>query len=188
MAALIAVVEHRADIGGDARHPHRADRLAARLLHRVEGGAGGRGLRRIAAMQRVVMAGETQRQRIRLAAQDRRVFQVQLARRLGQPRLGAVIAGDERGPFGRENHVERRRAGHGAHRSGDGALERLLRRLFGRGAIGGGSIAHSRKEKPHAMRGADALPYLHAPRKSRPPTGVDWRAVGVTMETTSSRH
>ena len=37
--ALVAVVEHGADIGGDARHAPRADQFDPRLLERVEHGA-----------------------------------------------------------------------------------------------------------------------------------------------------
>ena len=85
-AAMVAVVEHRGEIRGDALHPPRADRLDARLLDRVEQRARRRIVRRMVAVDRVVVAGQAQRHRIGEAAQDRRLARIGLARRLGQAR------------------------------------------------------------------------------------------------------
>ena len=63
-ALVIAVVEHRGEVRRDALHPARADRLDAGLLHRIEQRARRRVLRRVAAVDRVVVAGEPQRHRI----------------------------------------------------------------------------------------------------------------------------
>ena len=88
-AAVKAVVEHGGEVGRDALHAARADRFDPRLLDRVEQRARRRVLRREPAMDRVVVAGEPQRERIGEAAHDRRLARVRLARRLGQARLGA---------------------------------------------------------------------------------------------------
>ena len=74
-----------------------ADRLDARLLDRVEDRAGARDLRRQAAMHLGIVAGEPQRHRIGVAAQDRGLARVEPARRLGQPRLGAARSGSGSG-------------------------------------------------------------------------------------------
>ena len=66
-ALVIPVVEHRGQIRGDAFHPPRPDRLDPRLLDRVEQRARRLVLRGMAAMDRVVVAGEPQRHRNRRA-------------------------------------------------------------------------------------------------------------------------
>jgi hypothetical protein len=84
---MVAVLEHGREIVGDARHAPRPDRLDPRLLDRVENRARGLSLRREAAMDAGVVAGEPERHRIGVAADDRDVLAVELARRLGQARL-----------------------------------------------------------------------------------------------------
>ena len=86
-AAMVAVLEHGREVVGDARHAPRADRLDAGLLDGVEHGARCLRLRREPAMDAGVVAGEPQRHRIGVAAHDRDVLPVELARRLGQARL-----------------------------------------------------------------------------------------------------
>ena len=138
-AAMVAVVEHRGQIGGDALHAARADRLDPRLLDRVEQRARSRILRRVAAMDRVVVAGEPQRHRIGEAAQDRRLARIGLARRLGQARARPVRPADQRGLVGGEGDFEFGMARHRARAGGERALERLVGRIrLGGGlAIGG---------------------------------------------------
>ena len=101
-AAVETVVEHGGEILGDAAHAARADRLDAGLLdgleHRARLLAAGRQL----AMHRRIVTGEPQRDRIGVAAHDRRLALVEPARRLRQPRLAA---GKPR-PLGRERHFE----------------------------------------------------------------------------------
>ena len=91
-AAVVAVVEHGGDVRRHALHAARADGFDPRLLDRVEQRARRRALRREAPVDRVVVAGEAQRERIGEAADDRRLARIGLARRLGQPRLGALPA------------------------------------------------------------------------------------------------
>ena len=98
LAAMELVVEHRGEILRDALHAPRADRLDARLLDRLEHRARLLAARHLPAMHRRIVAGELQRDRIGVAAHDRGVRCVELARRLGQPRLAARDAG----PLGRE--------------------------------------------------------------------------------------
>ena len=74
-----------------------------------------------------VVAGELQRDRIGVAAHDRGVLRVELARRLGQARLAAGDAG----PLGREGDFELGLARDRAQAAGDRALERLGRRFLG---------------------------------------------------------
>ncbi len=135
-AAVIAVVEHGRDVAGDALHAARADRFDARLLDRLEHGASLLAARLLAAMDRRIVAGEPQRDRIRVAAHDRGFRFGQLARRLRQPRLAA----GEAGPLGRKRDFEIGLARNGAHAAGDRALERLGRRFPARRfgfAVGG---------------------------------------------------
>ena len=105
-AAVVAVVEHRGQVRGDALHAARADRLDARLLDRVEQRARRRALRRVAAVDRVAVTGEAQGKRVREAADDRRLAWIGLARRLGQARLDALRSGDERRLVGRVSDLE----------------------------------------------------------------------------------
>ena len=128
---LIAVVEHGGDIARDAAHAPRADRFDARLLDRVEGRAPFHRGGRETAVDRVIVAGEAQRHGIGAAAQNGGVLRRELARRVGEARLGAFLGGDEGRALGREAHVEIGRFRHGAHGPGDGALEGLLRRVLG---------------------------------------------------------
>ena len=147
-AAMKAVVEHGGQIGGDALHAPRADRLDARLLDRVEQRARRLVLRGEPAMHRFVMAGEPQRHGIGEAAQDRRLARARPARRLGQARLGALGAASQRGLVGGESDFEFRVARHRARAGGDGPLERLIGRLrlAGRLAIGGRFYVEGRHE------------------------------------------
>ena len=81
-----------------------------------------------AAVNGGVTTGEPQRDRIGVAAHDRRVVHAKLARRLGQSRLSA----GETGPLRREGYVELVLARDRAQASGNRALERLGRRILGR--------------------------------------------------------
>ena len=123
------VVQHGSEVAGDAFHAARADRLDAGLLDGIETGAASRRLRHQAAVDVAVVAGETQRHRVGVAAHDRRVARIELARRLGQARLDAFGRGDEARPLGRVGHLEVGRPGERAHAAGHCALERLLRRV-----------------------------------------------------------
>ncbi len=87
---MIAIVEHGGDIRRYALHAARADGFNPRLLHRVKQRAGGRALGRETPVERVVMAGKPQGERIGEAADDRRLARIGLAWRLGEPRLGAL--------------------------------------------------------------------------------------------------
>ena len=129
LAAVEALVEHGGEVLGDAVHAARADRLDARLLDRLEHRARLLAGRLQAAMQGVVVAGEPQRDRIGIAAHDRRLVLAELARRLRQPHLAAHQAG----PFGGEIDLQLRLARQRAHAAGHRALERLGGRFLGRG-------------------------------------------------------
>ncbi len=145
-AAMIAVVEHRGEIRGDALHAPRADRLDARLLDRVEQRARRRIERRVATVDRLAVAGQPQRHRIGEAAQDRRLARIGLARRLGQARPRALGAADEGGLVGGEGDLQLGMAGHRARARGERALERLVRRfrLAGGLAVAAGFDVDSR--------------------------------------------
>jgi hypothetical protein len=78
-------------------------------------------------MHVVVVAGKFERQRIGVAAYDRRLASAELARWLRQASLGGLARSNQRGAFGRKRDFKLARARHGAHAPGDGALERLLR-------------------------------------------------------------
>ncbi len=58
---MVALLEHRGEVVGDAGHAHGAERLDARLLDRVEDGAGVLAARRVLAVDGRVVAGEAQR-------------------------------------------------------------------------------------------------------------------------------
>ena len=126
-AAVIAVLQHRGQIAGDARHAARADGLDARLLDGVEHGAGGLVLRGELAVHARVVTGELEGERIRMAAHDGGFPGRQLAGGLGQARLRAFARADEAGPLGGVGDFEFLQARQGAHAAGDCALERLLR-------------------------------------------------------------
>ena len=138
-ALVIPVVEHRGEIRGDAFHPPRPDRLDPRLLDRVEQRARRLVLRGMAAMDRVVVAGEPQRHGIGEPAQDRGLARIGLARRLRQARLGAVRADDQRRLVGGEQNFQLGAPGHRARARGERPLEQLVGRL-GLGA--GLAVAH----------------------------------------------
>ena len=147
LAAMKLVVEHRGEVLRHAVHAPRADRLDARLLDRLEHRARLLAARHLAAVHRRIMAGELQRDRVGVPAHDRGVLRVELARRLGQPRLAAGNAGALR----RVGDFEIRLARDRAHAARDRALERLGRRLLRRGFrfdVGGHlqSLRH-----PHAV-------------------------------------
>ena len=80
-------------------------------------------------MQVCVMQGQFQRHRIAVAAHDRRLAGIKLARRFRQARLGGLARTNQHRLFGGIGHFQFRHAGHGAHAGGNGALERLLRRF-----------------------------------------------------------
>ena len=104
------VVEHRGQIRGDAFHPPRPDRLDPRLLDRVEQRARRLVLRRMAAMDRVVVAGEPQRHRI---GEPRRIAASRglgLRGGSGSRALRAVGADDQRGLVGGEQRFRARDA------------------------------------------------------------------------------
>ena len=88
--AVVAIVEHGGDVRRHALHAARANGFDPRLLDRVEQGARRRALGREAPVERIVMAGEAQGEQIGEAADDRRLPRIGLARRLGEPRLGAL--------------------------------------------------------------------------------------------------
>ena len=136
---MVAVVEHRRQVRGHPLHAPRADRLDARLLDRVEQRPRRRIVRRVATVDRVVVAGQAQRHRIGEAAQDRRFARIGLARRLGQARPRALGAADQGGLVGGEGDLQIGTARHRARARGDRALERLGGRVrLARGlAIGG---------------------------------------------------
>ncbi len=139
-ALVIAVVEHGGEVRRHALHAPRADRLDARLLHRVEQRPRGRALRRVAAVDRLAVAGEPQRHRIRHAAQDGGLASVGLARRLGQARLGAFGPARQAGLVGAERDFELGMARHRARAGRKRALERLVagfRFLAGLAVAGG---------------------------------------------------
>ncbi len=126
LAAMEMIVEHRGEIFRNAGHPPRADRLDARLLHRLEHAAGLRISRHQLAMHFRIVTGELERDRIGVAAHDGRVPLGHLARRLRQPRL----ARREARPFGGERYFEFGRFRDRAQAGGDRALERLGRRFL----------------------------------------------------------
>ena len=126
-AAMIAVLQHGRDVGGDAGHAPGADGFDARLLDRVEHGAGRLALGGELAVKRRIVAGEPQRHGIGIAAQDRHVLRGQPPRRLRQ--AGLVLA-HERRTVGGEGDLEIGLAGDRLHGAGDGALQRLRRRFL----------------------------------------------------------
>jgi hypothetical protein len=101
-AAMEMIVEHRGQVLRNTRHPPRADRLDARLLDGVEHAARLHVARHLLAMHRGIVTSEPQRDRIGMAADDRRVLLRQLARRLRQPRL----AGRKARTLGRKRHLK----------------------------------------------------------------------------------
>ena len=142
LAAVEAVVEHGGEISCDAAHAARADRLDAGLLDRLEHGARLLAAGRELAMHGRIVTGEPQRHRIGVAAHDRGLALGEPARRLRQPRLAA---GQAR-PLGGERHFEIALAGDRAQADADRALERLGRRVLGRGFgfdVGGMINSHS---------------------------------------------
>ena len=96
------VFEHFVDVAGHAGHAHAAQRLDARLLERVEGGARlGLGRGALAVGCRVV-AGEPHGHGVALAAGNGDVARGRQARQVGEPRL---VGGQHR-PVGREADLE----------------------------------------------------------------------------------
>jgi hypothetical protein len=131
LAAVELVLEHGAEIGRDAQHAPRPDRLDAGLLDRLEHRARLLAARHQAAVHRRIVAGKLERDRVGVAAHDCGLLAREAARRLGQPHLAA----HQPGTFGRERHVELGLARDRLQAAGDRALERLgwgfLRRAFG---------------------------------------------------------
>src|SRR5262249_10390868 len=126
LAAMEAVVEHGRKILRHARHPALADRLAARLLDRLEHCAGLLAAGHQLAMGRWIMTGELERDRIGMTAYDRRIMPGELARRLRQPDL---TAGDA-GAFGCESDLEVGLSCNRSQAASHRALERLGRALL----------------------------------------------------------
>ena len=156
--AVVAVVEHGGEVRGDALHAAGADGFHPRLLDRVEQRARGGVLRRVALVDRLVVTGEAQGHGISEAAQDRRLARIGLARRLRQPRLGAVRARDQRRLVGREVDLEIRTLRHGARGRGERPLERLVRRLGLRAGLTiGGLDVDGRHDASFSRTGAAEL-------------------------------
>ncbi len=128
-AAVETVVEHGGEIFGDAAHAARADRLDAGLLDRFEHRARLLAAGHELAVHGRIVTGEPERNRIGVAAHDRRLALVEPPRRLRQPRLAA---GEPR-PLGGERNFEIALAGDRAQANADRALERLGRRFLGGG-------------------------------------------------------
>ncbi len=137
LAAMKLVIQHGGQILRHAFHAPRADRLDARLLHRLEHGARLLAARHVAPVHRRIVAGELERHRIGVPAHDRDILRVELARRLGKTRLAARKAG----AFGGKRNFQLRLARERAHAARDRALERLGRRLLG-GRLGFGVGGH----------------------------------------------
>ncbi len=138
---MIAVVEHRGQVRGHALHPAGADRLDPRLLDRVEQRPRRGVLRRVSAVDRVIVAGEPQREGIGEPAKDRRLARVGLARRLRQPGLRPLRPGDERRLVGGKGDLELRMARHRAGARDERPLERLVRLIrFRRGLAVAGRL------------------------------------------------
>ena len=137
--AMILVVEHGGDVGGDALHAPRPNRFDARLLDRIEECSRGRILRLVALVDRLIVAGEPQRHRVGEPAQNCRLAQVGFSGRLGKPRASAFGAGNQRGLIGGEADFEVRAPRHGASRAAERALKRLrpALRFLARLAVGG---------------------------------------------------
>ena len=125
-----AVVEHRREIVRHPLHAPCADRLDARLLDRLEHGAGLLAAGLQAAVDRRVVTGESQRDRVGMAAHDRGLGGIELARGLRQPRLAA----DDAGALGREADFQIGLLRDRAHAARHRALERLGR-AFLRGRL-----------------------------------------------------
>ena len=125
-ATMVAIVEHRGDVGGDARHAARADGLDPRLLDRIEDRARRLPFGRELAMNGIVVTGEPKGHGIGVAAQDRHILQRQPPRRLGQ----ADLVAHEGGTIRRECHLEVGLARQRLDAAGDRALQRLGRRFL----------------------------------------------------------
>ncbi len=126
LAAMELVVEHRGEVLRHALHAPRTDRLDARLLDRLEHRAALLACRHLAPVHRRIVAGELERDRVRMPAHDRGVLRGKLARRLGQPRLAAGHAGALR----RIGNLQVGLARDRPHAARDRALERLGRRFL----------------------------------------------------------
>jgi len=87
------IVEHRGEVLGHTRHASRADGFDARLFKGLKNTARIRIDRHQAAMHRIVMARQPQRDGIGVAAHDRRIPRVEFARWLRQARLARNHAG-----------------------------------------------------------------------------------------------
>ncbi len=100
--AAIALVEHGREIGGDAGHAPRAQRLDPRLLGALEDGARGLAARQAPRMERGIVVAQLERGGVGGAAHGRRLGMAQIARRQreahprarGGRRLGAIADGD----------------------------------------------------------------------------------------------
>ena len=115
----VFVLEHRAEIVGDAGHGAGADRLDARLLDGVVDGARLLALGRELRVDAEIVAGALQRHGIAEAARHRDVGGGRLLGQLGQP---GAVAGQRRLVLG-EGDLELVVAGDRAHADRDGALE-----------------------------------------------------------------
>ncbi len=137
-AAMEMIVEHRGQVLCNARHPARADRLDARLLHRLEYAARLRISRYQLAVHLGIVTGELERDRVGMAAHDGRIAFGHLAGRLRQPRL----ARRETRTLGRKRHFQLRRPCDRTQARGYRALERLGRGFLGSGTEFGVGCRH----------------------------------------------
>ena len=148
-AAMVAVLQHGPEIGGDAFHAPCADGFHPRLLNRIEDRAGLLPLGHEALVHICVMAGHAQGHGIRMAAHDGRLARGELARGLGQARLGAITRAREGGSLGGEGHLEVAVLGHGPQAARHGPFERLLRGfgLLRRLAVGAHGVRSARRSR-----------------------------------------
>ena len=123
------IIEHGGEVGGDARHALGADRLHPCLLDGIETRTTRGRLRGQSAMHLGIVAGETQRHGIGVAAHDRGILRIEPSRRLGQPCFRAFRGADQAGALWRVGHLELGVARHRTHATSDRPLERLLGRL-----------------------------------------------------------
>ncbi len=147
LAAVETVVEHRGEVLRHPLHAPRADRLDPRLLDRLEHGARLLPARLQAAVNRRIVAGEPKRDRIGVAAHDRRLLRIELARRLRQARLAPC----EARPLRRKRDLELVPARDRPQATGHRPLEGLSRRLLA-GRLGFGVRSHERSAQRHVNR------------------------------------
>src|SRR5262249_58153473 len=119
--AMETVVEHCGEIFRNATHAARTNRFDPGLFDGFEHGARLLAARRQFAMDRRIMAGEPQRDRVGVAANDCSLAFVQSPRWLRQTRLAADKSGPLRGKVDFEIALGSNRF----EANSDGALKRL---------------------------------------------------------------